>query len=217
MPRCLRLSDIRPTAVDAAPPGYRLAMTGTVNLNALGLASLAALVVATPLFIAATAPVGGPLNPFGGALTVSVGPLDLALGLVAGLIVLPVIHELAHGLAARLVGARPVYGVVLPVAAFCHFERFVSRGAYAFILVTPLVLISAAGVALMPVLPGWLKGPALLLLILNASGAVGDLALLRHLRAAPAGALIADTATGFEAYCRESAPSATARAGERPE
>jgi hypothetical protein len=199
MTRLVRLSDVRLTAVAAAPPGYRLAMVGRLPLHALGLLSLVALVVAAPLFIIITAPLGGPIDPRG-ALQLAIGPWDLLASLVAAGIVLPAAHELAHGLAALLIGARPVFGVVLPVAAFCHFERFVTRWQYALVLLAPLVVISVAGVALLPVTPGWLTGQVLLVLILNASGAAGDLAMLWQLRRAPAGALIADTATGFEVY-----------------
>lgn len=199
MARLVRLSDVRRTAVAEAPPGYRLVMVGRLHLHALGWLSLVALVVAAPLFIIITAPLGGPIDPRG-ALWLTFGPWDLLASLVAAGVVLPVIHELVHGLVALLVGGRPVFGVVLPVAAFCHFERFVSRWQYALVLLAPLVVISVAGVALMPVTPGWLTGQVLLVLILNASGAVGDLAMLWQLRRAPAGALIADTATGFEVY-----------------
>jgi hypothetical protein len=199
MPRLLRLSDVRQTAIADAPPGYRLALVGRLHLHALGLLSLIALIVAAPLFILISAPLGGPIDPRG-ALALNIGPLDLLLSLIVAGVVLPVLHEAIHGLAALLVGGRPSFGIVLPVAAFCHFERFVSRAEYAFVLIAPLALLSIAGLALMPLTPAPLKGQLLLLLILNASGAVGDLAMLWRLRAAPPGALIADTATGFEAY-----------------
>jgi hypothetical protein len=47
-------------------------------------------------------------------------------------------------------------------------------------------------------------------MILNASGAVGDLAMLAQLPRAPRAALIADTALGFEAYAPEPAGVASA-------
>jgi hypothetical protein len=201
----LRLADVRRTAIHEAPPGYRLVTTGKLDLDQdrgrLGFLSLVALLVAVPLFILATGPLGGPFDPLAGRpLRVQANPLDLLGVLLTALIVLPVVHELTHGLVAAMVGARPVYGIVPPVAAFCHFERFVTRPQYALILAAPLVVISVAGVALMPVIPAWLKGQVLVLLTLNASGAVGDLWMLNVLRTVPANALIADTAVGFEAY-----------------
>ena len=211
MPRLLSLADVRQTAVSEAPPGYTLAMVGRVNLNRLGLISIVALLIAAPLFMLLTAPLGGPIDLLGGRVAISVGLLDVVVAFVVGALVLPVLHELIHGLAAQLVGARPVYGVALPVAAFCHFERFVTRGQYAFIIVAPLAAITLGGLALMPVAPDWLRGQLLLLMILNASGAVGDLAMLAQLTKVPRDALIADTAVGFEAYAPEPAISGSAR------
>jgi hypothetical protein len=200
VPRLLRLADVRQTAADEAPPGYRLAMVGRVDLNRLGLISIGALLVAAPLFMLLTAPLGGPIDLLGGRVAVAVGLLDVLVAFVVGALLLPVLHELIHGLAAQAVGARPVYGVAPPIAAFCHFERFVTRGQYAVIVVAPLAVITLGGLALMPIAPDWLRGQLLLLMILNASGAVGDLAMLAQLPRAPRDALIADTAVGFEAY-----------------
>ena len=87
---------------------------------------------------------GYEIDLLGGRVAVSVGPLDVVVAVVVGALVLPVLHELIHGLAAQLVGARPVYGIAPPVAAFCHFERFVTRGQYAAIIVAPLAVMSGS-------------------------------------------------------------------------
>jgi hypothetical protein len=201
MPRLLRLADVRATAADAMPPGYRLAMRGTLDLDRdrgrLGGLSLLALAVALPLFVLLSAPLGG-LETFADGLDL----LELALVLLAAIVVLPIVHEAIHGAAATLVGGRPVYGLALPVAAFCHITRPVSRGQYALITAAPLVVITLAGLLLMPLAPVWLRLPLLALMTTNAAGAVGDLWLLIRLRGAPPAALIADIATGFEAYTR---------------
>src|SRR5438874_157137 len=57
----------------------------------------------------------------------------------------------------------------------------------------------------MPAPPRPLRGPALALLVANAAGAVGDLALLAQLARLPRGAVIADTRHGFEAYAPDGA------------
>ena len=121
---------------------------------------------------------------------------------MVAIVVLPVVHELVHGAVAALYGGRPVYGIG-PGVAFCHFREFVGTGAYAAILVAPLLVLSIVGVALMPITPGLLRGPLLAFLITNAAGAVGDIAALAQLFRLPAGALIADTSSGFEVYARE--------------
>ena len=141
---------------------------------------------------------GGPVRANNGQLNCHLHLLALALMIVFALIVLPVVHELAHGVVASLCGAgglRYWAGI-----AFCHFREFVGKGAYAAILVAPLLFISVTGVVLMPVLPDVLRWPVLALLIANASGAVGDLAALAQLLRLPRAVLIADTRDGFEYY-----------------
>lgn len=206
--RLLRLSDVRATAEGSQPAGYRLVGRNRLNMGLLAVLNLLAFPVALVLFALLTAPLGGPLDLAdlrGGLFSFAVGASEFAgllLSIVAMIVVLPVIHELAHGLAVRLCGGRPVYGIG-PGVAFCHFREFVGWGPYAFILLTPLALISVTGMLAMPLLPGLLRGPALALLVANGAGAVGDLALLAQLARLPRDVRIADTSEGFEVYRRE--------------
>lgn len=202
MAQLLRLAEVRATAEGSQPPGYRLAARGHLNLGLLGLLSLLALPPAALAFALVTAPRGGPFDPRSGRSSLRTGPLDVALMVVAALLVLPVVHELIHGAVAALVGGRPVYGLG-PGVAFCHFREFIGRKQYAAILSAPLLVLSAGGIVTMPLLPPILRGPLLALLVSNASGAVGDLAALAQLVRLPRGALIADTREGFEAYLPE--------------
>ena len=199
MPPLLRLAEVRATAEGSQPPGYRLAARGHLNLGLLSVLSLLALPLATLLFALVTAPLGGPFDPRSGRSSLRVGPLDVALMVVAALLVLPVVHELIHGTVAALAGGRPVYGLG-PGVAFCHLRAFVGRAHYAGILVAPLLVLSVVGILAMPLLPAILRGPLFALLVSNASGAVGDVAALGQLVRLPRGALIADTREGFEAY-----------------
>jgi hypothetical protein len=211
VPRLLRLQDVRATAVDDRPAGYDLAGQGHLDLKLLTILSLVALVPATALFVWLTASRGGPVRTQHDQIRVTFNLLDLVLLIIFALVLLPIVHELVHGAVAGLCGGRPVYGVG-PGIAFCHFREFVGKGAYAAILVAPLLLISVAGVVLMPVLPGVLRWPVLALLITNASGAVGDLAALAQLLLLPHGVLIADTRDGFQYYLPA---DATPARGER--
>jgi hypothetical protein len=199
MSRLLRLQDVRATAVEDRPAGYELAGRGRLDLKLLSILSLVAFIPATLLFVWLTAMRGGPVRANNGQLNATFTLLALALIIVFALIVLPVVHELGHGVVASLCGGRPVYGIG-PGIAFCHFREFVGKGAYAAILVAPLLFISVTGVALMPVLPDVLRWPVLALLIANASGAVGDLVALAQLLRLPRAVLIADTRAGFEYY-----------------
>ena len=202
MPRLLRLSDVRATAEGQQPAGYRLLGRGHLKLGLLSVLSLVILIPATLLFALLTAPLGGPLELGHGPFSVRAGIIDIVLVALAAGVILPIVHELIHGLIAGLAGARPVYGIG-PGVAFCHFRELVGKWIYAAILAAPLALISVGGCLLMPLAPQILRGPLLALLITNASGAVGDLAALWQLRRLPADVLIADTNSGFEIYTRE--------------
>lgn len=215
MPHLLRLSDVRATAVGEQPQGYRLRGRGHLNLGLLSVLSLVALPVALLVFALLTAPFGGPLRLGDGRIAIGFNVLDVLLVILAAAVVLPVVHELIHGLVAWLAGGKPVYGLG-PGVAFCHFREFVGKWTYVAILLAPLLVISLGGVALMPLTPAILRGPLLALLVTNASGAVGDLAALWQTIRLPNGTLIADTSEGFEAYEPALAPApADAASAER--
>lgn len=124
--------------------------------------------------------------------------------LVAGNIVLYIailaIHELVHAAAIVALGGWPRLGLKFPIAAYCTAPgQLFSRAGYTVVALAPLVMMTVGGA-----LASWLW-PALgayLLLALagNASGAIGDLITTRGIWTLPRGALIADTATGYEAY-----------------
>ncbi len=198
MPRLLRLQDVRATAAGEQPVGYQLAGRGVLNIGVLSVISLLAFIPALLFFVLVTGPFGGPINlqQMG---EIHVDLVGLLLFVMTVVVILPIVHELMHGAVAALLGARPVYGIG-PGIAFCHFREFVTKRAYAAILVAPLAVISIVGVALMPITPLILRGPLLGLLVTNAAGAVGDIAMLWQLRRLPADVLIADTNAGYEYY-----------------
>jgi hypothetical protein len=202
MPRLLRLHEVRATAEGEQPAGYALLRKGNLNLGLLSVLSLVALPPAFVFFAAVTAPLGGPIDLGGGGFTFQVDLIGLLLVSLTALVVLPVVHELVHGLVAAWCGGRPVYGIGLGVA-FCHFRELVGKRGYAAILIAPLLALSVVGVALMPVTPEILRGSLLAFLITNAAGAVGDIAALTQLVGLPKDVLIADTSHGFEVYARQ--------------
>ena len=126
------------------------------------------------------------------------------VGLIAGSIVLycailPV-HEAIHATVILALGGRPRFGLRLPLALYCTAPDHVfTRAGYVAVALAPLVALSAAGAAVTWLWP--IAGAYLVLALAgNVAGAVGDLAAVAAMRRLPAGALIADTATGFAAY-----------------
>ena len=116
-------------------------------------------------------------------------------GVVIALVLVPLLHEAVHGLAAMTVGERPSFGIG-PGFFYTTIQRPVNKPAYLLIALAPLVILSVAGVALAAV---WdeLAGLALLFLIVNASGAIGDLWMAWRIAFQPGDALFVDLAEGF--------------------
>ncbi len=126
----------------------------------------------------------------------------LAANAVSYALVLP-LHEAAHAGAILALGGRPRFGLKLPLAAYCTApgQLFTTRG-YTFVALAPLVALTLAGAVATWLWPD--VGACILFALAgNVSGAVGDLTTASHIRALPADALIADTATGFSAYAVE--------------
>jgi hypothetical protein len=128
------------------------------------------------------------------------------LALVFGIIV-P--HELVHGLAMRLYGGRPRYGVglayfVFPYAYATAEDRF-TRNQFLVITLAPLVVLTLLGTPVMVALGlPWLAVP----LAANVGGAVGDVWMALTMLGYPSTVSVLDTRTGLSVYGRpEDAPS----------
>jgi hypothetical protein len=114
------------------------------------------------------------------------------------LFVVILLHEVVHGIAAALLGARPSFGVG-PGFAYTTFLEPMGKTRYLTVGLAPLVLMTAAavGAALAwPSLAGWLIYAA----TINASGAIGDLWMAARIVRAPARAKFYDLADGFAVY-----------------
>ena len=98
--------------------------------------------------------------------------LDVLFEILLLLIVVPVVHEAVHGIAAGLVGAHPSYGIC-PGYAYTTFLEPVGKGQYLLIGLAPLVVLSIIGVAVMVLVPS-IAGLTLVFLVGNAAGAMGD-------------------------------------------
>jgi len=147
-------------------------------------------------FTVAVGMIGGPyLSEF----TVTLP--DFLLGIIIAVILVPLIHEAVHGIAAMLAGVRPSYGIG-PGFAYTTFPDPVGKRAYLAIGLAPLVVLSVIGVPLAAV---WETGTGAILffLIVNAAGAIGDLWMSWRIALQPRDAVFVDLADGFAVYIPE--------------
>lgn len=151
------------------------------------------------------------------ALLLNAFPGDFRFGLAEIVIVLIslvaaiVLHEVLHGLAMRLYGAHPQYGVLWKqgmVYATSPGYAF-RRNSYIVVALAPLVVISLLAVGGMLLLPGTLWVPLLVLCaVINGSGAIGDLWTTTIVLRYPASAYIVDERDGIRVLIRkEQVPS----------
>jgi hypothetical protein len=174
-------------------PGYRLEDRPAIPISRLNL-------LAFPLAI-----------PFGvfffivGALLQPADQIVLPFSFLSMLILfgiiligVPLAHEAVHGMVAKILGARPFYGIGQGFA-YTSFHEPVTSRQYTLITAAPLVLLSVISIALYPVNANWFLY-ILAFATTNAAGAVGDLWILRRIRHLPDDAMIFDLADGFAAF-----------------
>jgi hypothetical protein len=132
---------------------------------------------------------------------------DPALGIVSliALLALTVLamalHELAHGVFFWLfTGERPKFGLTIWYAYAGAPEWYLPRGQYLIVGLAPLVLITLGGLLL--VLSGPFDGilAALFVIVINAAGAVGDMAVTAWVLLRSPRVLVNDTGDTFSLY-----------------
>lgn len=127
--------------------------------------------------------------------------LWLVLALLAAMVLAIILHELVHGLFFwYFTREKPHFGFKLLYAYATAPGWYFNKSIYWLIGLSPLVLLSLAGLALLPFCPpAWL--PYLLFgIFTNASGAIGDIYIVTRLALEPAGTLVEDQGTGFRVY-----------------
>jgi hypothetical protein len=192
-------------ALKALPPGYRLAEGLTIDsvrtFILLNLFSLVPCVVGVAFFYGVNLAVENlGLRP----------QADLPAGvdvwsplvLLILFVLMIVIHELCHGIAFMVFGARPRYGANLKmgVAYAAAPDNYLTRSAYIVVALAPLVAISIGAVILMALTTGGLRFLIAVFAVINAGSAIGDLwfftVILRH----PPTLLVRDVGDGAELY-----------------
>jgi hypothetical protein len=123
--------------------------------------------------------------------------VEIVLGASIALVVVPFIHEAAHGLAALVLGAKPAFGVG-PGYAYTTFREPMGRWAYLTVGLAPLVSGSVSGMLLAV---AWAGGREWVIFacIVNAAGAIGDLWMSWRILKLPRNAIYYDLADGFAA------------------
>ncbi len=117
--------------------------------------------------------------------------------LLASLVAAAALHEGVHGAAAVLLGHRPSFGLRPPLV-YVTFAGKLPRCHFMLVALAPFVALD--------LLFGFLFAHGLLrlfsdfCLIINTTGAVGDIWIALKLTGAPKGALIRDTECGFEVW-----------------
>ena len=123
------------------------------------------------------------------------------LALLAVLVVMVVVHEAIHGFFFWLyTRARPAFGVGAGYAYAAAPGWYLPRNQYLLVGISPLLVITLVGALLLAVVPAALLLPVLALMIVNASGAVGDLAVVAWLLTLPRETLASDDGDAVTVY-----------------
>jgi len=131
------------------------------------------------------------------------GTILISVALIIGTLVL---HELIHGVFMSKYGGKPSYGAgiayfILPYL-YTTTKTVFPRNQFIAISIAPLVVISLFGIGLMAAFPS-IAHWTLLPLVVNASGAVGDLWVTRNVLRYPKHVLLEDRKTGLIIYGKE--------------
>ncbi len=177
-------------------PGYRLEDRPAIPINRLNLLSFPLAIPFGAFFFV----VGAFMQP-GDEVVInfSLSRILILLGII--LIGVPVLHEAIHGIVAKILGARPFYGIGKGFA-YTSFHEAVTPRQYMLITAAPLVVLSLISIALFPISENWFLF-ILAFATTNAAGAIGDLWILLRVRRLPPNALIYDLADGYAAFVPE--------------
>lgn len=179
----------------ANPPmleGYEMIAHERMRVGRVAVLGIALIPVWYLIFELVVAALGGQRT---GSLSVSLTTLPLA---AIALVLVVVVHEGIHGLAALAFGGRPSFGAG-PGFFYTTTRKPLQRSGYAVVALGPLAVINGGSIAvaiLWPSLTGWLLAVSLI----NVSGVGGDLWMAYRILRHPRRALFVDLADGFAVY-----------------
>lgn len=192
-------------ATRTLPTGYELYRTldlskdrrTTIILSIVATVSLLPVGFMTLVYIAFFRPESSPVSG-----TLGLGGIVLIIAvLIAATVVMVVIHEGVHAIGFWLITHdRPQLGFRGMYAFAGAADWYLPRMPYLFVALGPLVVITLAGLALILIVPEGLIPLLFFIIVFNASGAIGDLAVFGWLLTQPASTFIRDTGDAFSAY-----------------
>lgn len=194
-------------ATETLPPGY--VETGSIRLKQNRRLSIMLNVLGIPWFILCAAffftmagLLGALDNGSGSSGEITMPALIMLVALVilaVTMIVVVVLHELVHGLFFWLfIRSRPQFGFnILGYAYAAAPGWYIPRPQFLVVGLAPLVLISLAGLLVLPFTTPPVSFVFIGALILNAVGAIGDLYVFIRLLLVPRHVLIEDHGDGI--------------------
>jgi hypothetical protein len=200
-----------PDVYDALPDDYELDyyfdVTDPATLGQLNFWSLALLVPFIALVIFWDRLVDVLRGPYVVGQEI---PAIILWVLVLGVLLL---HEWVHGVAIRWAGHRPRYGmqgikigpITIPYLLYATADdAYFPRTAFIVIALAPVIIITIVGLALMVILPDYLHSYLMVAIVINGTGAVGDLWMTAIVRRYPESTLVRDEAESISIFVASS-------------
>jgi hypothetical protein len=198
-------------------PGGQLALAKPLPVLLMNAAALPILLVAGDVFLRlARALRREPAPPLlSGAGTGQV-MLDshqliwIILLIVLAVVITIVIHELIHGVFFWLfTRSRPRFAFKGAYAYAAAPDWYIPRNQYLVIGLSPLALISLAGILILAMAPLPFFWYVYVAVAYNAAGAVGDMTVTAWVLTRPAAALVRDSGDDFSVYVPDEKPSSS--------
>jgi|SRR5687768_6765575 len=112
-----------------------------------------------------------------------------------------ILHELVHGLFFWVfTGEKPQFGIGPGYAYAAAPDWYFPKGKYLVVGLSPLVVLTVFGLAVIPFVPAAWVGILFLAIAFNAGGAVGDLYVCIRIGIEASDVRIKDKGDGFEIY-----------------
>jgi hypothetical protein len=171
-----------------------------LGLNLLGFVLLILCIYGLAWYSVRVRPAGS-LEGFSGSIKGTGGVLVFAGLLLLVIVLMVLLHEAVHGLFFWIFTHRkPVFSVRLSYAYAAAPGCYLPRGRYLVVGLAPLVVLTLAGLALIPFVSSDLLFFLVLFTALNFAGAVGDMWVVGWLFRKGSAVLIQDFGDRIEVY-----------------
>jgi len=128
-------------------------------------------------------------------------------GFIVTIVVVLIVHEAIHGVFFWLFSRhKPIFGFKMAYAYAAMPDWYFPRNQYLVIGAAPFVLLNMIGIPLLAMVPLQWVWVVLTALMMNSSGAIGDLAVIFWLFKRPVETMALDKADSIELYVPNSNP-----------